>query len=332
MGQMAREAVSAIIPTYDRATLVGRAIDSALAALSDGDEIIVADDGSGDDTVAVVEAYGPPVRLLRLPHRGAGPARNAGLEAARGPLVAFLDSDDEWLPDKLDPQRTFMERRPDVLYACSDFGVRIRDGSERRRFLANWMIPPRPLRDVFDGGVPYSSIAPLPAGREDFPVYIGSHYLEEMHNNIVAAFTFIARKAEAEEALWFADDLPICEDWHAFGRVARAGPGAVFDTETAWQNGHSGPRVTDNPLHVLAAGWLTTLDRVWGQDSEFRAEHEDEFRRTIDDARMMRARSLARCDRLREAHTEFVRGGGARAGLRVLNRNLKAKRRMRAAA
>jgi hypothetical protein len=224
------------------------------------------------------KSSGKPVRLLRLPHRGAGAARNAGLEAARGPLVAFLDSDDEWFPDKLDLQRTFMERRPDVLYACSDFGVRMRDGSERRRFLANWMIPSRPLRDVFDGGVPYSSIAPLPAGREDFPVYIGSHYLEEMHNNIVAAFTFIARKAEAEEALWFADDLPICEDWHAFGRVARAGPGAVFDTETAWQNGHSGPRVTDNPLHVLAAGWLTALDRVWGQDSEFRAEHEDEFR------------------------------------------------------
>src|SRR4051794_36978901 len=104
---MASPAVSAVIPTYNRARLVTRAIHSALAALSPGDEIIVVDDGSSDDTVAAVEAFAPPVRLLPLEHKGAGPARNVGFAAARGPLVAFLDSDDEWFPDKIALQRTF---------------------------------------------------------------------------------------------------------------------------------------------------------------------------------------------------------------------------------
>src|ERR1044072_1197793 len=98
---MSSSRVSAVIPTHNRAHLVTRAIQSALAALSPGDEIIVVDDGSTDGTAVAVEAFGPPVPLMRLAHRGAAAARNAGLDAARGPLVAFLDDDDEWFPDKV---------------------------------------------------------------------------------------------------------------------------------------------------------------------------------------------------------------------------------------
>ena len=76
-------AVSAVIPTYNRAHLVPRAIRSALAALAPGDEVIVVDDGSTDDTATVVTGFGAPVRLLPVPHGGAGAARNAGLAAAR---------------------------------------------------------------------------------------------------------------------------------------------------------------------------------------------------------------------------------------------------------
>jgi glycosyltransferase involved in cell wall biosynthesis len=323
--------VSVVIPTYNRAELVSRAIRSALAALSPGDEIVVADDGSTDDTAAAVEAFGPPVRLLRLPHAGPGATRNAGLDAARGPLVAFLDSDDEWFPDKIALQRTFLERRPDVLYVCTDFGVRLEDGTELRRYLPNWLTPPRPLADVFGPGLPYSSVAPLPSGREDFPVYVGSMYLEEMQNNFVTAFTFMARKEEAGDVLRFAEDLSICEDWHAFGRLARVGPGAVFDTETAWQNGHSGPRVSSLPLHELADGWLTVLNRIWGSDSEFLAKHSDDFDRAVADARLIRANSLARHGNLRAAARELRRAGGPSAALRTFRRNRRAKRTMRAA-
>jgi glycosyltransferase involved in cell wall biosynthesis len=315
---MASLAVSAVIPTYNRAHLVPRAIRSALAALSPGDEVVVVDDGSTDGTAAVVESFGPPVQLLCLPHGGAGAARNAGLAAARRPLVAFLDSDDEWLPDKVDLQRAFLERRPDVLYTFSDFGVRLENGTEHRRYLPRWLSTPRPLSNLFGPGVPYSSVASIPAGREDFAVYIGSMYLEEMRNNIVPAFTLMVRKAEAGDALRFADDLPTCEEWPAFGRLARRGHGALFDTETAWQYGHSGPRLTQLPSHVWAGAWLSTLERVWGSDPEFLVEHGNDFRRAVCEAHLMRASAFARHGNLREARKALRFAANGPIGFRTL--------------
>jgi hypothetical protein len=274
--------------------MVSRAIDSALAAISRGDEIVIADDGSTDDTAAVVEAYGDPVRFVRLPHGGAGAARNGGLAAATRPLVAFLDSDDEWIPDKLDLQRAFLEARPDVLFVFTDFGVRREDGTEHPHFLHHWLIPPRPLTEIFDSWAPYSSLVPLPDGRADFSVHIGSIYAEEMNNNMVAAFTFLGRREELAEALHFAEDLPICEDWHAFGNIAKLGSAAYFDTDTAWQNGHSGPRVTSRSQHLLASGWLTTLERIWGKDEDFLATHGRAYKQARARAHLLRARSVLR--------------------------------------
>lgn len=132
---MTREvATSIVLPTYDRATLLPRAIASVLAQ-TDGDfELIVVDDGSRDDTAAVVAAIPDPrIRYVRLPaNRGLPAARNAGLAVARGTFVAFQDSDDEWFPDKLARQRAVLARHPmvDVVYGDMDrVGV---DGAVRR--------------------------------------------------------------------------------------------------------------------------------------------------------------------------------------------------------
>src|SRR5438270_1869450 len=93
-------AISVIIPTYNRAHLIKRAIDSALKNLLPGDEIVVVDDGSTDNTVEVLSSYGTAVRLIVAQHGGAGAARNLGVSSAHNPLIAFLDSDDEWFSDK----------------------------------------------------------------------------------------------------------------------------------------------------------------------------------------------------------------------------------------
>ena len=107
------ETVSVIIPTYNRAELISQAIDSVLAQTVPAHEIIVADDGSTDDTAAVVAAYGDRVRYLALPHRGQPAAtRNAGIRAATGVLLAFLDSDDLFLPDKLARQIAALAQTP----------------------------------------------------------------------------------------------------------------------------------------------------------------------------------------------------------------------------
>lgn len=297
---MERLSVTAVIPTYNRSRLVARAIRSALDALGPGDEVIVVDDGSDDDTAAAVEAFGPPVRLLRRDHGGAGAARNAGFAAARTDLVAFLDSDDEWFPDKISLQRGFLEARPDVLFCCSDFGVRLEDGSEQLEYLRHWLQHPVDYAVAIGPPIRYSTVAPLPDGRPDFDVFVGSIYREEMAHNFVTAFTVMVRRQPGIE-LEFAEDLPTAEEWPAFGRLAREGDCALFATETAWQHGHSGPRLTQQHRYVLAEAWLKTLDRIWGQDQEFLSTHRKEYRRTRSMANLMKATSLARHGELRSA-------------------------------
>jgi len=98
--------VSVVIPAYRRGDVVGRAVDSALAQTVDDIEVVVVDDGSEDGTETVVTGYDDP-RVRYLAHernRGVSAARNTGVEAATGEYVAFLDSDDEWLPRKLQRQ------------------------------------------------------------------------------------------------------------------------------------------------------------------------------------------------------------------------------------
>ncbi|WP_277555864.1 glycosyltransferase family 2 protein [Halobaculum limi] len=105
--------VSVVIPAYERGDMVGRAIDSALAQTVDDIEVVVVDDGSEDDTEAVVTAYDDE-RVRYLAHetnRGVSAARNTGLATATGEYVAFLDSDDEWLPNKLERQLSTLAER-----------------------------------------------------------------------------------------------------------------------------------------------------------------------------------------------------------------------------
>lgn len=94
--------ISAVIPTYNRAPLVARAIESALAQTVQPSEILVVDDGSVDDTRRVVERFGPRVRYIYQENAGVSVARNTGVAGAAHEWVAFLDSDDVWLPDYLE--------------------------------------------------------------------------------------------------------------------------------------------------------------------------------------------------------------------------------------
>ena len=110
-----RPLVSVVIPTYNRATLLARALDSALAQTLSDFEVLVVDDGSTDETEAVVRGCGDDrVRYLRQPtNQGVSAARNRGLQEARGPFIAFLDSDDVWFPHKLDAQVTRFRELPE---------------------------------------------------------------------------------------------------------------------------------------------------------------------------------------------------------------------------
>ncbi len=109
--------VTVVIPTHNRAHLVGRAITSALAQTLADFEVIVVDDGSTDETAEVVRSLADPrLRLVQLSRKaGDCRARNAGIQGALGELVAFLDDDDEWLPQKLARQVARLRAEPDPL-------------------------------------------------------------------------------------------------------------------------------------------------------------------------------------------------------------------------
>lgn len=101
---MKKPQVSVIIPTYNRANCLSDAIDSALTQTFDDLEIIVVDDGSTDETHRILAGYGDRIYVVRKKNGGVSSARNAGLSAARGEWIAFLDSDDIWEPRKLEIQ------------------------------------------------------------------------------------------------------------------------------------------------------------------------------------------------------------------------------------
>lgn len=92
--------VAAVIPTYQRAATIGRAVDSVLAQ-QPRPRVIVVDDGSTDDTPSVLAAYGDDIEVIRTPNRGVSHARNTGAAAAGTDWIAFCDSDDHWTPDHL---------------------------------------------------------------------------------------------------------------------------------------------------------------------------------------------------------------------------------------
>jgi glycosyltransferase involved in cell wall biosynthesis len=136
--------VSVILPVFNREGSVARAISSVLAQTYRSVELIVVDDGSTDDTRKVVQEFGAPVTLIVQVHAGVYAARNLGLRHAHGELVAFIDSDDAWLPDKLAAQVPLM-RRPEVGLVFGDT-VHLRsphEGGARTGLTSFSVAPPR---------------------------------------------------------------------------------------------------------------------------------------------------------------------------------------------
>ncbi|MEP7154368.1 MAG: glycosyltransferase family 2 protein [Betaproteobacteria bacterium] len=113
--------VSIILPTYNRADVLPRAIASVLAQSFQDWELIVIDDGSTDNTAEVVVGIDPRVRLLRKENGGCYVARNHGLRASTGKFITFLDSDDEWLPHFLELTTSFLKAFPEEHYVMTEF-------------------------------------------------------------------------------------------------------------------------------------------------------------------------------------------------------------------
>jgi glycosyltransferase involved in cell wall biosynthesis len=189
--------LSVVIPTWNRARLVCDAINSALAQRTGAVQVIVVDDASTDSTAELLEReFGPQLYVLRLEHRrGPGGARNAGARLARGEFVAFLDSDDVWLPGKLDEELKVFAHLPDADVVVSDsqnFFEGEADGTSR--FAQNGLL------DATRGEVRLASDCR----------WLWTNSMNTVHTcSITVRRDALQRMGEK----LFAEDLVCCEDW-----------------------------------------------------------------------------------------------------------------------
>jgi glycosyltransferase involved in cell wall biosynthesis len=138
--------ISVIIPTFNRAWALSEAIDSVLSQDYKNYEVIVVDDGSTDDTQSILDQYRAQITVIRHSNQGVSAARNRGVREANGDLIAFLDSDDLWLPGKLSTQSAFFQSRPDALI-CQTEEIWIRNGrrvnpKHRHKKPSGWIFEP----------------------------------------------------------------------------------------------------------------------------------------------------------------------------------------------
>jgi glycosyltransferase involved in cell wall biosynthesis len=182
-------AVSVIIPTYNRALKTARAVSSVLFQTFSDYEVVVVDDGSSDETERALQTFGRRIRVLfHGENRGVSAARNSGIRASDGPLIAFLDSDDYWFPEKLSAQAAFFESHPQAV-ACQSEELWIRRG---RR--VNPMAKHRkPSGEIFEAS---------------------------LNRCLVSPSAVMLRRGLLEEAGLFDESLPACEDYDLWLRIS----------------------------------------------------------------------------------------------------------------
>jgi GT2 family glycosyltransferase len=286
--------VSVVIPTFNRASLVVRAIESVRVQEIRDLEIIVVDDGSTDGTAAELDrlaAVDPRIVPVHQPNAGVVAARNRGLARATGTYIALLDSDDEWYPWKLAAQLAILDERPDVGMCWSDMTAVdasadvVAERFLRRMYTAYRLLdeesvfPERASLDTYTTAVPTHA-----AGA---PVRIGHLYPSIIAGNLVHTSTVVLRRDWARAVGGFDPDLgPSGEDHDFHLRTARLGPVALLDTPTIAYRVGAADQLSRPDLDVVAArNFRSTIDKAV-------AAHEgDPLRNSL----IRRARAEAHC-------------------------------------
>jgi glycosyltransferase involved in cell wall biosynthesis len=189
--------ISVVIPSYNRRHTLQRALRSVYAQSSAVDEVILVDDGSSDDSASMVAREFPRVQLIRQSNRGVSAARNRGIRAAQYEWLALLDSDDCWMPHKIETLRAAAAAHPDyVLYHSDEIwirrGVRVNPMRKHRKS-GGW---------IFNQCLPLCAISPSAA---------------------------LIQKAALLDLGLFDETLPACEDYDLWLRLCHRYPVHYID-------------------------------------------------------------------------------------------------------
>jgi GT2 family glycosyltransferase len=305
--------VSVVIPTYNRARNCRCAVESVLAQSYGNLEVIVVDDGSRDATREALEGIDSRVRYLRQENAGVSAARNRGLLAAHGEFVAFLDSDDCFLPWKIEAQLAVLRAHPEAGMVWTDMLVVDAEGREiRSSYLEEFYAAYRHFdrrerlqRGELLGSM-WSQAPPVLAKRRAFVADIGA---QMFLGNLVHTSTVLLRRERQEAAGLFDTSLVVTgEDYDFHYRVCRLGPVAHVDVSSLLYRVGSEDQLTDSRLDVwMARNTLTTLSRVIAGGATAVGLPQSLVRRRMAQVHLWVGRAELTGDR-RRARRAFVRG------------------------
>ena len=242
--------VSVIIPTYNRAHYLGEAIASILNQdIQDCQiEIIVVDDGSTDDTKEVIREFGNTVKYIYQDNRGAGPARNRGINEAAGEWVAFLDSDDRWLPDKLALQFLVLDAFPAYNAIHSEFLIFDEEGILTDKGLQYWLSDPyiweKILWDDIYSERHESTDYDIRAERGSFSIYTGNIFAAQLKACCISNWTLLVRRDCLETEIRFPENYKLYEDYWFVCRLTEKHAVIFMDFATAENRAHHEARLT----------------------------------------------------------------------------------------
>jgi len=207
--------VSVILPTYNRGWIVKEAIDSVLAQDFKDFELIVVDDGSTDNTPQILDSYIQDLMVIRQRNKGVSAARNRGIAAAGGGLIAFLDSDDIWLPRKLSTQVDFFKSNPAALINQTE-ETWIRNGVR---------VNPKTRHHKFSGMIFEQSLALC----------------------LVSPSAVMMKRSLFDEVGLFDEDLPACEDYDLWLRISWRYPVHLIETPLIIKRGGHADQLSRAP-------------------------------------------------------------------------------------
>jgi len=207
--------VSVILPTYNRGWILKEAIDSVLAQDFRDFELIVVDDGSTDNTRQILDSYHQDLMVVRQPNRGVSAARNRGIAAAGGGLIAFLDSDDLWLPRKLSNQVVFFNSNPEAVINQTE-EIWIRNGVR---------VNPKTRHHKPSGMIFEPSLALC----------------------LVSPSAVMIKRSLFDEVGLFDEDLPACEDYDLWLRISWRYPVHLIETPLIIKRGGHADQLSKAP-------------------------------------------------------------------------------------
>ena len=198
--------VTVIIPTFNRAIPVCRAVSSVLDQTFTDFEVIVIDDASTDDTIERLNDFGDRIQVIRhAENKGVSAARNSGIRKAEGRYIALLDSDDYWIPEKLQVQIDFFKKQPDALI-CQARELWVKNGKRVN-----------------------------PAKKHLKPS--GDIFIPSLKLCLVSPSAVMFKKSLLDEVGMFDEDLPVCEDYDLWLRIAYKYPVYLIEQDLLVKEG-----------------------------------------------------------------------------------------------